>query len=133
MDFFTFGGTLDVVFGSGEVVCSFRSPAPIIRVTASPDDAPSQLAVETEALMGEIHARWGIEDEGYLCRLAEVDPLQLYVAAVNSILARYEAHPALREEDPALHSLLRAEREWLIETNRWPGEPPTLESLLAPG
>ena len=132
VDFFTFGGTLNVIFGSGEVVCSFRSPAPIIRVAAPPEDGPSRMAVEAEALIGEIHARWGVEDEEYLRRLAEVDPFQLYLAAVNSMLARFEAHPTLQEGDPELHLLLHAEKDWLTETGQWPEDPPTLESLLAP-
>ncbi|RMF37978.1 MAG: hypothetical protein D6759_01680 [Chloroflexi bacterium] len=91
------------------------------------------MATEVEALIGEIHARWGKKDEGYLRRLAEVDPFQLYLAAVHSMLSNFETHLALQEQDPDLHSLLHAEKEWLTQRGRWPETPPTLESLLAPG
>ncbi|HEY75399.1 MAG TPA: hypothetical protein G4O00_04350 [Thermoflexia bacterium] len=130
--FFTFGGSLDVIFGSGEVVCSFQSPAPILRVTEPPQDAAGHLAVEVEALMGEAHAQWGTEDEGYLERLAGVDPSLLYIASINTILSRFEAHPMLQEEDPELYKLVRSEERWLRETGQWPAEPPTLEALLGP-
>ena len=130
--FFTFGGTLNVIFGTGEVVCSFRSPAPILRVTEPPQDAAGHLAVEVEALMGEAHAQWGMEDEEYLERIAEVDPFRLYVASINTILARFEAHPMLQEENPDLYKLVRDEQRWLEETGQWPPEPPTTEALLGP-
>ena len=57
VSFFTFGDSLDVIFGSGEVVCSVQSPAPILRVTEPPQDAAGHLAVEVEALMGEAHVQ----------------------------------------------------------------------------
>ncbi len=130
--FFTFGGTLNVIFGSGEIVCSFRSPAPILRVTEPPQDAAARLAVEVETLMGGVHAHWGAEDEGYLERLAEVDPFQLYVGSIHTILSRFEEHPKFQEEDPDLYELVRNERNWLEETGQWPRQPPTLDSLLGP-
>ena len=130
--FFTFGGTMNVVFGSGEAVCSFRSPAPIIRVTEPPEDGPSRMAVEVETLMGETRARWGREDAEYLRRLADVEPFQFYLAAVHSMRHHFEDHPALQEEDHELALLLRSEKEWLTASGQWPAKPPTLESLLAP-
>ncbi|HHS97681.1 MAG TPA: hypothetical protein ENK08_07250 [Chloroflexi bacterium] len=130
--FFTFGGTLNVIFGSGEIVCSFRSPAPILRMTEPPQDAAARLAVEVETLMGGVHARWGAEDEGYLERLAEVDPFQLYIGSIHTILARFEEHPMLQEEDPDLYELVQDEQRWLEETGQWPRRPPTLDSLLGP-
>jgi len=132
VDFFTFGGTMRIVPGSGEVVCALRSPVPILRVPAMSDEPSARLAIEVEALMGKAHAEWGQEDEGYLRRVAEVDPFLFYVASLNSILIHYEEHVTLREEDPELHDLLHQEKEWLEESGRWPLQPPILESLLGP-
>jgi len=132
VEFFTFGGLLGIILGSGEVILRLRSPAPILLVTEEQEDAASRLAIETEALMGEVHARWGKEDEGYLRQLAQVDPFEFYIASLNTILKRYQEHPTLQEEDPELYNLVQDEREWLRETGRWPEKPPTLDTYLAP-
>jgi len=132
IDFFTFGGSLSATLGSGEAIYSLRSPAPILKVTGLPENVAGRLAVETEALIGESQAKWKTEQEEFLCQLAQADPSLFYIASVNSILTHGEEHPVLREEDPALYSLVHSERQWLMKTGQWPPEPPTLEGLLAP-
>ncbi|MFQ6057750.1 MAG: hypothetical protein ACE5MB_02565 [Anaerolineae bacterium] len=131
-DFFTFGGSLEVTSGPREEVYSIRSPAPILELTAQQETIPDQLASETELLMGEMGARWGLDEEGFHRRLAEVDPLQFYLAALQSILRHYEHAHTLEEVDREFCDALRREREWLVTKGLWPANPPMLEDLLTP-
>jgi hypothetical protein len=132
-NFFVFGGSLEAVSVPGETVYSLRSPAPILKLTDDPESVPDQLASETEAFIGELQVRWGSDEEGFARRLAQVDPLQFYVATLQSILARYERdHHALQEAFHEFYLVLRKERGWLMERGKWPTTPPRLEALLAP-
>ncbi len=129
-DFFTFGGLLNAVFGSGEVVLSLRSPVPIIWLV-EPADVATRLVAEVEASMAEISAKWGPDEEGYLRRLVAVDPLELYAASLGACLKRCEEHSTIREDDVELYDLVRDEQEWLLEIARRPMVSPLTE-LLAP-
>jgi hypothetical protein len=133
VDFFVFGGSLEAVSVPGETVYSLRSPAPILWLTDDPETVPDQLASETQALIGELQVRWGSDEEGFARRLAQVDPLQFYVATLQSILVRNERdHHALQEAFHEFYLALRKERGWLMERGKWPTTPPRLEALLAP-
>lgn len=132
VDFFVFGGSLEATSVPDETVYSLRSPAPILRVTENLESVPNQLVSETEALIGELQARWGSNEEGFACRLAQVDPLQFYLAALNSILARYGEDHTLQEISGEFYLALGNEKRWLMERGEWPTTPPELEGLLAP-
>jgi hypothetical protein len=133
VEFFTFGGSLEVTSGLGEMVCSLHSPAPVLELVAQQETIPDQLASETEALMGKIRARWYLDDKGFNQRLAEVNPLQFYLATLQSILFQYEHTPALEEVYHELRDSLLREKAWLVAKDLWPANPPRLEDLLAPG
>ncbi len=132
VEFFTFGGSLEVASGAGEMVCSLRSPAPVLELIAQQETIPDQLASETEALMGKIKAKWKLGDKGFNRRLAEVDPLQFYLATLQSILLQYERSPTLEEIYHKCRDALLREKEWLVAKDLWPTNPPRLEHLLAP-
>jgi hypothetical protein len=132
VDFFTFGGTLEVTSVPGEVVYALRSPAPVLELTAHDETAPDQLASETELLMGEMEERWGLDEQGYDRRLAAVEPLQFYLAVLQSILLHYERARVLEKAYHQLYDVLRQEKEWLVEKRIWPVKSLVLEDLLAP-
>jgi hypothetical protein len=132
VEFFTFGGWMEAVSEPGETVYSLRSPAPILVLT-HPESVPDLLAAETEAMLARIDAQWGMDDEGFEERLAGLDPLQLYVASVHSILAHIKSSPELRDDLAELYHVLVEERTWLRESGQWPAQPPTLGKLLATG
>jgi hypothetical protein len=132
VDFFVFGGTLEPVSGPGEMVYVLRSPAPVLELTAHDETVADQLASETESLMGEMEEGWGLDEQGYERRLAAAEPLQFYLGAVQAILLHYERAQVLEEAYHQLYDWLRREKEWLIEQDRWPAQPHTLEHLLAP-
>jgi hypothetical protein len=132
-DFFTFGGSLEAVSVPGEAVYSLRSPAPVLQLTDDLESVPDQLASETEALIGELQVRWGADEEGFARRLAQVDPLQFYLATLQAILARYERdHHVLEETFHEFYLALRNEKRRLVERRQWPAALPTLEEILAP-
>jgi len=130
--FFTFGGSLEVAFAPGVIVYSLQSPAPILELTEPEESIPDQLASETEAMMGEVQARWGSNDAGFARRLAQVDPFQFYLGSLHSILLRFGHSRALRESFEALYDALLHEEKWLMQTGQWPAQPLMLEELLAP-
>jgi hypothetical protein len=131
-NFFVFGGSLEAVSVPSETVYSLRSPAPILQLTDDPETVPDQLASETQALIGELQVRWGSDEEGFARRLAQVDPLQFYVATLETILAHYEQDHTLQETFHEFYLALRNGKGRLMERGQWPTTPPRLEALLAP-
>ena len=130
--FFAFGGSVEATHIPGEAVYSLRSPAPVLRLTGPPETTPDQLAFETEVALGELAARWIPNEDEFARRLAQMNPLQLYLASLHSILARYKQTFALREIFHDLYNALLAEKRWLMKTGQWPATPLSLEELLAP-
>jgi hypothetical protein len=130
--FFTFGSSLEVACAPDVIVYSLHSPAPILELTEPKESIPDQLASETEAMMGELQARWGSNDAGFARRLAQVDPLRFYLASLHSILLRCRQSWALQEYLDDLYDALLREKEWLMRAGQWPASPPALEKLLAP-
>jgi len=133
VDFFTFGGSLEVASTPGERVYSLRSPAPIMEISNFEVGLADDLVFEIEAMIGEVRARWGEDEEGFAWRIAHVDPLQLYIASLHSIFMRYEQAPTLLKDLPGFYDMLLEERRCLAAGGQWPEHPPTLEELLAPG
>ena len=132
IEFFTFGGSLEVTSGPGKMVYSLCSPALVLELTTQQETIPDQLACETESLMGRVKARWGLDDIGFNRRLAEVDPLQFYLASLQSIILQYERAPTLEEVYHECRDALLREKEWLVAKDLWPVDTLRLESLLAP-
>ena len=132
VEFFTFGGSLEVTLEPEKMVYSLRSPAPVLELTAPKETVPDQLAAETEELLGRIEVKWGTDEKGFSQRLAEVDSLQFYLATLGSILHHYEQAHILEETYHELFAALQREREWLVEKHLWPAKPSVLEDLLAP-
>jgi len=131
VNFFSFGGTLEETLKEGEMVYELRSPAPILELAGRDETVQDQLASETEELLGEIEVKWGADEKGFSRRLAAADPLQFYLAVLQSLLRRYEQAHSLERAYHKLHEALSRERDWFSEKGQWPAKPPTLEELLA--
>jgi len=130
--FFTFGGLLEAVSVPGETVYSLRSPAPILDLNGSLESVADQLAFKTEAMIAEQDARWGLNEDGFLRRLAEVDPFEFYLATINSILQRYEQCSALRRSFHHFYATLLREKKWLLKAEQWPAMPQDLNQVFTP-
>jgi len=132
LEFFTFGGTLDVIKKPGEMQCLISSPVPILELVAEEETVVEHLASEAESLWAEIRVRWGIDDDGFEHRLAQIAPLQLYTATLHSILSRWESAPVLEQIYHESWEALCHEKQWLVAQGLWPNTPLMLELLLAP-
>lgn len=130
--FFTFGGFLEATSIPGETVYSLRSPAPILDLNESPESVAEQLAFETEAMIAEQKARWGSNERGFSQRLAQISPLELYLAVLHAILQRYELSLALHRSFHQLYAALLEEKKWLVEMAQWPAMLHDLNQLFAP-
>ena len=129
--FFVYGGTLEAISRDETTVYSFQSSAPILAISAGLEGVPEQLASETEAILAKMHAKWGLNDQGFMQHLVQIDPLVLYSATIRFIHNTYQKNPALRRSYHALYETLFGEKEWLIEMGKWPTTPPGLEDLLS--
>jgi hypothetical protein len=131
-NFFTFGGFLEATSIPGETVYSVRSPAPILDLNESSESVAEQLAFESEALIAEQKARWGSNERGFSQRLAEITPLEFYLAVLHSILQRYEENSALLLSFQQLYEALLGEKEWLVKKDQWPVLLHNLNQLFDP-
>jgi hypothetical protein len=132
VEFFTFGGSLEMTLGPEEMIYSLRSPAPVLELTAPEETVPDQLAAEVEEFLARIEVKWGKNEKGFSQRLAEVDSLQFYLAALGAILYHYDQVHVLEEAHREFFAALCREREWLVEKHVWPTKTLALEDLLAP-
>ena len=132
VQFFSFGGSLEASVKPGVVVYSLHSSAPVLGLNQPAQRVTDQFVFETEAIIGKLKADWVVDDAGFGRRLAQIDPLQFYLASVFSILVHLKDAPALQQSLSGLYAMLSRERAWLRETGQWPVSPSRLEELLAP-
>lgn len=132
IEFYTFGGSCESVSVSGETVYSLRSTAPILQLTEKGESLSDLLAGEMEILIAKQHVRWGEDDEGYGRQLAQIEPVQLYVMSISSLLVRTRREGGWRKEVVEVNTMLLEERNWLEEVGQWPDRPPQPEELLSP-
>ncbi len=128
--FYLLGGTIESASVPGEIVFTIRSTAPVLWLTKKGESICDQLAAELGALIAQVRATSGESDDEFFGRLASIEPLALYTAAIYTIFSDYEHQADVRESYPEVHSLLHEEQQWLQEKELWPAEPVTLAQLL---
>lgn len=134
VDFFTFGGSIEVVTQPGEFIYIIRSSAPILKLTERDETNCDHMAEEAKGLLAKVAERWAEQQgSGFEERMAQVDPLALYVAVLNNILTRYGRTPALQELYRDFYEALQEEKEWLIQQGGWPDETPPVDELVLSG
>jgi hypothetical protein len=131
VEFFTFGGSLEVIPAPDAQVYALRSPVPVLALVTAEETIANQLTTETESLLAKIEVKWGHDEDGFNQRLAEIGPLQFYVGILHSLLEQHEHCRPPAETYHELCSVLRHEKSWLDGQKLWPAEPPMLEDLLA--
>lgn len=130
VDFFSFGGSLAGQAGPDKVIYRLESPAPILECFNNSAALPDQLASEVGLMLSVFKARCGPDNEGFATRLARIEPLQLYIASLASILLRYQRTSALQRTYHDLYTALLREKTWLQQTGQWPAQPLTLGKLF---
>jgi hypothetical protein len=132
VQFFTFGGSLEMTMRPDQVIYTLRSPAPFLELLGQEDKIPDQLAFETESLLSRAMVQWGQDEHGFERCLGEVDPLRFYTAVLHSLLLRHKEVEAMETVYPELDDAFLSEKRWLKAQGLWPAEPLTLEDLLCP-
>lgn len=113
-EYLTFGGDLvaDGVDGvDGMTIAVFTSDAPILRRGGHSqpwDPGADRLGAFFGRLLLAVDVHPGFE-----ARLAAADPVARYAAFIADLVTRYRSTEALRDQDPTVWSLLRAEAEHL--------------------
>jgi hypothetical protein len=131
VEFFTFGGSVDMIPNSSALIYLFESTAPILELTSLGKTVVNQLAYEAQEIIGRMEEQWEEQhSRGFPERLTEIEPCSLYIAILNTILLRYEGAQALEEVYHALHSTVENERERLIAHDLWSDEPRRVEELV---
>jgi hypothetical protein len=133
VEFFTFGGEIRSVLAETATVYAISSPVPILGITPpSLSSTGEKLALKAETILARADARWGRDRHGFLRRLGEVDPLQLYAAILEGILCREDMPDILCSDDRTLAQAARREQAWLKDSGRWPLAVPPVSTLLGP-
>jgi hypothetical protein len=130
VEFFMFGGSLEIIPAPDAEVYALRSPAPILELVSEEETVADQLAAETESLLGQVEVQWGHDERGFNQRLAEIEPLQFYVGTLHSLIEKYRHCHPLEETLHELCGVLQREKEWLVGHGLWPEQPHMLEDLL---
>jgi hypothetical protein len=127
VEMFSFGGEMDVLEGNLSTRCKLKSPAPILWLTDE-ELSPTLLAEEFLSLMARRHAAWAGKPLEYEARLANTDPLQLYIACLHEIKTMCEHFP--HGCDEALHHAALDAIHALEEEGKWPAYVHTLDEVL---
>jgi hypothetical protein len=110
-EYLTFGGDLIADHVGDALIALFTSPAPILRRGGHSqpwDPGADRLGAFFGRLLLAVDVRPGFEG-----RLAAADPLARYAAFIEDLVSRFRATTDLRDQDPVVWSLLRAEAERL--------------------
>jgi hypothetical protein len=110
--YLTFGGQLQAARIEGEVICVFRSPAPLLRRGGHSQgwDAGSH---SVGGFFGRFRAAAGYQHE-FEVLAAHTDPVTRYAAFVNEFVIRYRASEYLRDHYPRLWTIMLVEEHRLI-------------------
>lgn len=84
---FSFGGALKVVNQGDKTVCSLASDAPIVRLVRD-EDVPTLLAEEFEGEYARLQAAWLGRERDFRVRVANADPLTMYVSFLRNVRDR---------------------------------------------
>jgi hypothetical protein len=130
VEFFTFGGFLEVLTLAEETIYSLRSPAPIIFLTPVVDTPSDQLVSEVQVQLNALRAQWGARESEFEQRLDATSPQVLYEAALHSLLEKYAHSHALHDTFAPFYKMLTQEADWLKTNNAWDDAGATLEQLF---
>jgi hypothetical protein len=113
-EYVTFGGHLTVAHVDDMTVVILVSPAPILR-RGGHSQGWDQAALELAAFFGRVMIAVDYVP-GFEARLSRARPLARYAAFIADSTRRFRASTTLREERPAVWTLLRGEQDRLEAT-----------------
>lgn len=129
VEFFIFGGSLEVAELADETIYSLRSSAPILQLTRDLESLSDHLASQAQVELNELRSLWRADD-AFDKRLASIEPQVLYRALLRALREKFSNAPALHETYPAFYKMLTQEIEWHQEHGARDEDAPTLEQLF---
>lgn len=132
LEIVTFGGWAAMTVAAGTTVCRVTSTAPFLPLNEGVESPFVVMESELEALLAQSRAVWGRDEYRHLDRLADLDPMTLFVASVRTLEER-PARLAHVEGDPATRLALHQAREMrrtLERAGHWPAAAADLPELL---
>ena len=127
--FYTFGGAFYVTHLAGEAIVTIRSDAPLLELAPRQETLVNLLAAEAEGLLSQVEAAQGWQPEQLRERLAAAGAQAVYLAVLQSLLARYAAADALSHLHPDFVALLHSEKQWYMQSGQWGEFQPDLAAL----
>jgi len=85
----SFGGRLRIESHDSYTACILESSAPILEITGA-NPIIRKFVDEIEILFAERRAEWASKEEIFERRFIQADPLELYIAVLNSLIHKYE-------------------------------------------
>lgn len=125
------GGVLEIEVHDNVTLCHLTSPAPIFDIGES-GGLVATLETEVEAELAKLRAEWKGSDAAFDCRLASLDPLNLFTACLNLLDDYLHNHPQAVSPDQvlaertAVHQAIRT----LQRAGQWPVSVPSLRELM---
>ncbi len=126
------GGELIIANEDEYTHLTLKSSAPIFNLQEEINSPGMILASEVEALLAERQAAWGVDDEKYIQKLSQADPIKLFIAMIATIEQQQKQIPnnprgnIYWSEEHTLHTIIKA----LDLAGQWPTRPAQLEELI---
>ncbi len=126
------GGELNINREGDFTRCLVYSNAPIFNLQDEINSPGMMLASEVEALLAERRAAWGENEEAFVQKLSQIDPLRLFSALVARIEEEQKLIPGLArgesywKEEHILRTIIKS----LDTAGHWPVRPDRLEDLI---
>jgi hypothetical protein len=131
VEFFSFGGELQVSNLADHSLCCLTSSAPIFDVGRFAEDE-LDLVTEYEAELAMLRASWRREDLDFDQRLAAIDPKTLFIALTAAVEHRLRLMPASSQNDGywRLRRTLQSAIRFIDPDGQLPVDSPTIAMLF---
>lgn len=128
VEVYSFGGELSILVGNSSTTCHITSPAPIIELIDS-NDTPTRFICEVEAALACLKAEWGVNEAGFMRKLAAIEPCLLFAAATTAVQQKLSGLPATQAQKRLRYFLDQAINA-MQAAGKWPAATPNLAVLL---
>jgi hypothetical protein len=131
VEFFSFGGELQVTNLDDYTLCRLICPAPLFDLGRFAEDE-LDLVCEYEVQLAMLRASWRRDDLEFGQRLAAIDPKTLFIALTGAVEERLRMMPASSHNDSywRLRHTLQSAIRFIEPDGQLPADSPTLATLL---
>lgn len=129
---FSLGGEITIQNLGDATLCTLTSSAPIFNLSDNPEALGVGIANEIEGLLAKREAAWGENSSGYSQKLAEADPLTLFIVVIYHLELEIQSLPAAVRShgyQEIFHQLKQA-RQILEQAGVWPEKIPDIQEIL---